>query len=64
MESYNAILIQQDKPQSERLQFLNQLVTRQLEAILEIEIGTIKRLVEYTRHQGIPKEILVILLYY
>lgn len=44
MESYNAILIQQDKPQSERLQLLNQLAIRQLEAIQEIGIETIKRL--------------------
>jgi len=31
MESYNAILIEQGKPQSERLQLLNKLAIRQLE---------------------------------
>lgn len=44
MESYNAILIQQNKPQSERLKLLNQLAICQLEAIQEIGIETIKRL--------------------
>jgi hypothetical protein len=44
MESYNAILIEQGKPQSERLQLLNKLAIRQLEAIQEINMNTIKRL--------------------
>jgi len=44
MESYNAILIEQGKPQSERLQLLNQLAIRQLEAIQEIGTETIKKL--------------------
>ncbi|WP_206663728.1 hypothetical protein [Pelotomaculum schinkii] len=44
MESYNAILIEQGKPQSERLQLLNKLAIRQLEAIQNIGIDTIKKL--------------------
>lgn len=44
MESYNAILIEQGKPQTERLQLLNKLAIRQLEAIQEINMDTIKKL--------------------
>jgi len=44
MESYNAILIEQGKPQTERLQLLNKLATRQLEAIEEIGTSEIKKL--------------------
>ena len=44
MESYNSILIEQGKPQAERIQLLNQLAIRQLEAIREINTGTIKKL--------------------
>lgn len=44
MESYNAILIEQDKPQPERLQLLNKLAIRQLEAIQKINMDTIKKL--------------------
>lgn len=44
MESYNAILIEQGKSQPERLQLLNKLAIRQLEAIQRINIDTIKRL--------------------
>ncbi len=44
MENYNAILIEQGKPQSERLQLLNKLAIRQLEAIQEIGTETIKKL--------------------
>ncbi|GBF10762.1 KilA-N domain-containing protein [Tepidibacillus sp. HK-1] len=44
MESYNAILIEQGKSQSERLQLLNKLAIRQLEAIREINTDTIKKL--------------------
>ena len=43
MESYNAILIEQGKPQPERLQLLNKLAIRQLKAIQEINISTIKK---------------------
>lgn len=46
MESYNAILIEQGKSQSERLQLLNTLAIRQLNAIEKISIDTIKRLEE------------------
>ena len=44
MESYNAILIEQGKPQSERIQLLNHLAMRQLKAIEEIGISDIKKL--------------------
>jgi len=44
MESYNAILIEQGKSQPERLQLLNKLAIRQLEAIQEINMDTIKKL--------------------
>lgn len=44
MESYNAILIEQGKPQSERLQLLNNLAIRQLEAIQEINMDAINKL--------------------
>ena len=44
MESYNAILIEQDKPQAERMKLLNQLAIRQLKAIEEIGTNEIKRL--------------------
>lgn len=46
MESYNAILIEQGKPQSERIQLLNKLAIRQLEAIEKIGIDTVKKLEE------------------
>ncbi len=44
MESYNAILIEQDKPQAERVQMLNYLATRQLKAIEEVGIKEIEKL--------------------
>lgn len=44
MESYNAILIEQGKSQSERLQLLNKLAIRQLESIQKINMDTINRL--------------------
>lgn len=44
LESYNAILIEQGKPQSERLQLLNQLAIKQLKTIEEINKDPIKRL--------------------
>jgi len=44
MESYNAILIEQGKPQSERIQLLNQLAKRPLKAIEEIGINEIKNI--------------------
>jgi hypothetical protein len=44
MESYNAILIEQGKVQSERIQLLNKLAMRQLKAIEEIGLGEIKKL--------------------
>lgn len=46
MESYNAILIEQGKPQSERIQLLNKLAIRQLEAIEKIGIDTVKKMEE------------------
>ena len=44
MESYNAILIEQGKSQTERLKLLNQLAIRQLKAIQQIDTDTIKKL--------------------
>ena len=44
MESYNAILIEQGKPQAERLPLLNQMAIRQLKAIKEIGTSEIKKL--------------------
>ena len=44
MESYYAILIEQGRPQPERLQLLNRLAIRQLEKIQEINVDTIKKL--------------------
>ena len=44
MESYNAILIEQGRPQAERLQLLNQLAIRQLKAIEEIGTDVLRRL--------------------
>ena len=41
---YNAILIEQGRPQPERLQLLNRLAIRQLEKIQEINVDTIKKL--------------------
>jgi hypothetical protein len=44
MESYNAILIEQDKSQAERVQLLHQLAISQLKAIEEIGTINIKKL--------------------
>lgn len=44
MESYNAILIEQGKPQSERLKLLNELAIRQLKTIEQINTDAIKKL--------------------
>jgi hypothetical protein len=44
MESYNAILIEQGKPQAERLKLLNKLAISQLKAIEEIGTSEIKKL--------------------
>ncbi|PKM64915.1 MAG: DNA-binding protein [Firmicutes bacterium HGW-Firmicutes-20] len=44
MESYNAILIEQGKSQTERLQLLNSLALHQLRAIEDIGIREIKKL--------------------
>lgn len=46
MESYNAILIEQGKPQGERLKLLNQLANRQMKTIERINTETIKKLQE------------------
>lgn len=46
MESYNAILIEQGKPQSERLKLLNELAIRQLKTIEQINTDAIKKLEE------------------
>ena len=46
MESYNAILIEQDKPQSERLQLLNQLAITQLKTMEKLNSDAVKKLEE------------------
>ena len=46
MESYNAILIEQEKPQSERIQLLNQLAISQLETMEKINADAVKKLEE------------------
>ncbi len=46
MESYNAILIEQVKPQLEMLQLLNKLAIHQLETIEKIDTDTMKKLKE------------------
>lgn len=49
MESYNAILIEQGKPQSERLKLLNELAIRQLKTIEQINTDAIKKLKKKVR---------------
>jgi hypothetical protein len=44
MESYNAIMIEQGKPQAKRLQLLNKLAIRQLEALQAIDKELVKKL--------------------
>jgi len=44
MESYNAILIEQETPQPERLKLLNQLAITQLKTMEKINADTIKKL--------------------
>jgi len=44
MESYNAILIDQGKPMSERLVLLRRLALKQLETLSEVSMDAIKRL--------------------
>ena len=39
MESYNAILIEQGKPQSERLMLLRELAVRQMEILSSIDLS-------------------------
>ena len=39
MESYNAILIEQGKPQSERLMLLRELAVRQMETLSSIDLS-------------------------
>lgn len=44
MESYNAILIEQGRPQSERLKLLNSLAIRQLNSMKDIRLDSMKKL--------------------
>lgn len=44
MESYNAILVEQGKPQSERLKILNNLAISQLEKLKEINTDSVNKL--------------------
>ncbi len=44
MESYNAILIEQDKPQSERLVLLRELAVRQMQTLETLDVGNLPQL--------------------
>ena len=44
MESYNAILIEQGKPQSERLRLLRNLAIRQMDTLVSINLSAVSTL--------------------
>ena len=44
MESYNAVLIEQDKPQSERLVLLRELAVRQMQTLEALDVGNLPQL--------------------
>ena len=46
MESYNAILIEQDKPQSERLVLLRELAVRQMQTLEALDVGNLPQLTD------------------
>ena len=46
MESYNAILIEQDKSQSERLVLLRDLAVRQMQTLDALDISSLPQLSE------------------
>ena len=46
MESYNAILIEQDKPQSERLVLLRELAVRQMQTLEAMDVGNLPQLTD------------------
>lgn len=46
MESYNAILIEQGKPQAERLVLLRDLATRQMQTLEALDIGNLPQLTD------------------
>jgi hypothetical protein len=44
MESYNAILIEQNKPQSERLVMLREMAVKQMETLVALNTSALKQL--------------------
>ena len=44
MESYNAILIEQERPQSERLVLLRELAIRQMQTLEALDISNLPQL--------------------
>ena len=44
MESYNALLIEQKRPQSERLQELRQMAVRQLRVLASLDVSGLPQL--------------------
>lgn len=46
MESYNAVLIEQDKPQSERLVLLRELAVRQMQTLETLDVGNLPQLTD------------------
>jgi len=46
MESYNAILIEQGKPQSERLVLLHDLAVKQMQTMASLEMSGLPQLTE------------------
>lgn len=46
MESYNAILIEQGKPQSERLVLLRDLAVRQMRTLEALDISSLPQLTD------------------
>ena len=46
METYNAILIEQDKPQSERLVLLRELAVRQMQTLEAMDVGNLPQLTD------------------
>ncbi len=49
MESYNAVLIEQGKPQSERLILLHDLAVKQMQTMMSLSMNGLPRLSEETK---------------
>lgn len=50
MESYNALLIEQKRPQSERLQALRVMVVRQLQVLSSLDVSSLPQLPSTTNN--------------